>query len=305
MTMGFKEWALLIGLSVIWGGSFFFNEIALLELKPLTLVWLRVTIAAAVLWCIVVAKKSVLPRQPLFWCSILLMGLMNNALPFTLIVWGQQSISSGLASILNATMPLFTVVVAGIFLPDERFSALRVSGVLIGLGGVALMIGTEHLQHASGNVVAQIAILGAAFSYAISSAFGRRVKLTSNAPLLAAAGQVTAASLWLLPLVLLKQDLSVVQDLSAKSVISVLALGIVCTAFAYVAYFSLLTSSGATNLSLVTFLVPVSAILLGWAFLGESLKLIHYLGMACIGLGLAAIDGRPVRALKRTLLSRT
>lgn len=300
--MGASDWAILIALSVLWGGSFFFNELTLVDFSPLSAVWLRVTIAALCLWLIVGVQMTRqglrLPRTPAFWFSIALMGLLNNAIPFSLIVWGQQSIGSGLASILNATTPLFTVLVAGVFLSDERIAALKLFGVLVGFSGVVLMIGPQHLQSLGGTAIAQIAVLGAALCYAFATVFGRRFKAMGVPLLIVAAGQVSFASLWLLPLCVYTGSFVELHSAQFTAWASVFALGVFCTALAYLGYFKVLSSAGATNISLVTFLVPVSAILLGWAFLGESLNTEHYFGMLCIGIGLAAIDGRPIAHIK-------
>lgn len=299
LSMSPRDWSILIGLSILWGGSFFFNEITLVDFSPLTAVWLRVTIAAGCLWLLVFARGFTIPRSRTFWWSILLMGLINNAMPFSLIVWGQQEIGSGLASILNATTPLFTVLVAGALLNDERIAPLKIIGVLIGLGGVAAMIGPQYLSGLGESVAAQLAVLGAALCYAVSGVFGRRFREMQVSPVVTATLQVSMASFWLLPVCVLSGNFHELSSANSNAWFAVAALGTFCTALAYIGYFSLLSSSGATNLSLVTFLVPISAILLGWLFLDEQLKPIHYFGMACIFTGLAAIDGRPFARLKK------
>jgi drug/metabolite transporter (DMT)-like permease len=292
--MGLTEWAILIGLSLLWGGSFFFIELAIVDVPTLTLVWLRVTIAALCLWGVVLARGIEIPKSRTVWLPLLFMGLFNNALPFCLIVWGQHEIPSGLAAIFNATMPLFTVLVAGVFLADESFTTLKVIGVLLGFSGVIAMIGPTQLVQLEGPVLAQVAILGAAFCYAIASTYGRRFRRMSVPLIVTAAGQVTCASLLLAPIALYVDGVIDPTTVSLSSTMAVVSLGVFCTALAYVGYFRILASSGATNLSLVTFLVPVSAIFLGWMFLNESLQWIHYVGMGLIALGLAAIDGRPL-----------
>lgn len=302
LSMGAKEWLMLVGLSLVWGGSFFFNELALVDYTPVTIVWLRVTIAAVCLWALLLFKGVSLPRSKKFWFSIVLMGLFNNALPFSLIVWGQQEISSGLASILNATMPLFTVIVAGLFLADERLALTKLLGVFIGLGGVVVIIGPSNIVttniETADTELAKFAVLGAAICYACASVFGRRFQAMNIPPLLTAASQVTLASVWLLPVFIMNDGPNEFVTFNMVSMLSVLSLGVVCTAFAYVCYFKILASSGATNISLVTFLVPVSAIFLGWLILGEQLQVTHYLGMLCIAVGLAAIDGRILSRLR-------
>ena len=217
-TMTRRDWGLLLFLSVLWGGSFFFNQVALAELPPLTLVLLRVALAAGILRAVMRLKGIAMPRDPSIWRAFLAMGLLNNAVPFSLIVWGQSHIASGVAAIMNASTPLFTVLLAHWLTRDERLTAGRLVGVGLGLAGVAVMMGG--------------AVPG-----------GTGATLAGQAACLAAAG--------------------------------------------------------ATNLLLVTLLIPVTAILLGVAVLGETLLPRHLAGMALIGLGLAAIDGRPPTAAIR------
>lgn len=224
------------------------------------------------------------------------MGLLNNAIPFGLIVWGQTHIASGVASILNATTPLFTVIVAGVFLHDERATPLKFAGVFVGLFGVALMIGLSSFS-GSQHLLAQLAILGAACSYAFAGVYGRRFRRLGVSSIATAAGQVTGSALIMLPLSLFTDGVDVYLTASLISWLALIALALVCTALAYVIYFRLLASAGATNLMLVTLLVPISAILLGWLFLNESLGWNHALGIACIAIGLSCIDGRLWRRL--------
>lgn len=301
LTMSAADWFILIGLSMLWGGSFFFNEITLRDFSPLTVVWLRVSIAALCLWTIVLYQGTPIPKERRFWLVLLLLGLSNNALPFTLIVWGQQHIGSGLASILNATMPLFTVLVAGMLLSDERLQRHKLTGVMLGILGVTVIIGPQHIVSLGDNVIAQLAVLGAALSYACSTVLVRRLKITGATPILTAAAQVTMASVWLLPICMLNENYLEFETASLTSWGAIIALGMFCTALAYIGYFKVLSSAGATNISLVTFLVPVSAIFLGWVFLDETLNSAHYTGMLCIGLGLATIDGRPATYLRARL----
>ncbi len=291
-SMGLREWGMLLLLSLLWGGSFFFVGVALDELPPLTIVWLRVALGALTLWAVVAFLHLPLPRSRRVWLSILLMGCLNNVIPFSLIVWGQTHIASGLASVFNGTTPLFTVLVAAVFLADERISANKVLGIVLGFIGVLVMVGSEVLSGLGANVSGQFAILGAAISYAFAAVFGRRFKAMDLNPIVLAAGQVTMSTLVLLPLMwFVDQPLSLPMP-GMPVIVSVLALAIFSTSLAYILFFRLLASAGATNLSLVTFLIPVSAILLGVFVLDERLELKHYLGMGFIALGLIAIDGR-------------
>ena len=296
-TMGAMEWALLIVLSVLWGGSFFFAEVALVELRPFTVVLCRVGFAALVLIAVVYATGQRLPRRGGLWGAFFVMGALNNLIPFTLIVWGQTHIASGLASILNATTPLFTVVLAHLLTHDEKMTPNRLAGVVLGLAGVAVLIGPEVLRGLGFHLVAQLAVLGAALSYAFAGIFGRRFR--GEPPLVVAAGQVTATTVMILPIALFADQLWAVPLPGAATWGAIAGLAVLSTALAYVIFFRILATAGATNLLLVTLLIPVSAILLGTAILGERLAFGHFAGMALIGLGLAAIDGRPLKALRR------
>lgn len=225
------------------------------------------------------------------------MGIFNNVIPFGLIVWGQTHIASGLAAILNASTPLFTVLLAGMLLPDERVSVSKILGVVVGFVGVMLMIGMPDFgEEQSFSTLAQLAVLGAALSYAIAGVYGRRFKAMSVSPVVTAAGQVTASSLVMLPIMFVfdssfKASLTM-PDVSGSVWWAIVGLALLSTSLAYVLYFKLLESAGATNLLLVTLLIPVSAIVLGTLFLNETLDPMHYIGMAVIALGLSAIDGR-------------
>jgi drug/metabolite transporter (DMT)-like permease len=294
--MGTREWALLLLLSLLWGGSFFFSKVALAELRPFTVVLGRVALAALALNLVVLVSRRRMPASWRMWGFFAVMGLINNLVPFSLIFYGQTQIASGLASILNATTPLWTVLLAHGLTPDERLTPWRLAGVLFGLAGVAVMIGPDALGGLGSNVLAQLAVLGAAVSYACAGLFGRRFRETP--PLVTAAGQVTSTTVMMLPLALVV-DRPWERALPGAATWGALAgLALLSTALAYIIYFRLLASAGATNLLLVTFLIPVSALLLGTGLLGERLEARHLAGMALIGLGLAAIDGRLIHVLR-------
>jgi drug/metabolite transporter (DMT)-like permease len=298
-TMTATEWAMLLTMSVLWGGSFFFVGIAVNELPPLTIVLLRVGLAAAMLGVVLRLLGLHLPRARAAWLAFFGMGLLNNVIPFCLIVWGQTQIASGLAAILNAATPLFTVVVAHILTEDEKITRNRLAGVLIGLAGVVVTIGPSALRHIGTGVLAQLAVLGAALSYAFAAVFGRRFARMGIVPMATASGQVTASMTMLLPLALLVERPWTLPMPGTVTIAAILGLAALSTALGYVLYFRILASAGATNLLLVTFLIPVSAILLGALVLGERLSAQHFLGMALIGAGLATIDGRLLRSVRR------
>lgn len=290
--MGPSEWGSLIVLSVLWGAAFFFIAIVLEELPPMTLAALRVILALITMWILVALAGTEIPRAPRIWLWFIVVGLLNNVFPFSLIAWGQTHIASGLASIMNATTPLFTVVVAHMFTQDEKATPRRVAGVVVGLAGVAVIIGIEALETLGGHVFGQLAVLGAAFSYSFAGVFGRRFRALGVSPLAVTTGQITTASMILLPLMLVIDRPWTLAAPSLATWSALLCLAIPSTAFAYVIYFKILGRAGANNLQLVTFLIPVSGVLLGTLLLGERLETKHFLGMALIGLGLAAIDGR-------------
>jgi drug/metabolite transporter (DMT)-like permease len=296
--MAAQEWTMLIALSVLWGGSFFFNGVAVRELPSLTIVLARICIAAVTLWAVLTILKIRMPRMKGLWGAFFGMGLLNNAIPFALFVWGQHHIASGLAAILNATTPLFTVLVAHFLTRDEKLSAGKMAGVALGIFGVILMLGAELIAGLGTELLAQLACLAAALSYAFAGVFGRRFKRMGVPPLATATGQVTASSLVMLPLVLAVDQPWTLAPPSSGTWAALLAIGVASTALAYVLYFHILAAAGATNLLLVTFLIPISAILLGSLFLGESLATKHFIGMGMIGIGLALIDGRIPRLIQ-------
>lgn len=293
MTSG--EWAMLLALSVLWGGGFFFTGIAVHDLPPFTIVLLRVGLAALALGIVIRATGRRLPYGRSAWGAFATMGLLSNVVPFCLIVWGQTRIPSALASILNATTPLSTVIVAHFLTTDEKMSGNRLLGVIIGFAGVVLMIGPKALAGIDGDVLGQLAVLAATLSYAFAGVFGRRFRRMGIGPIETATGQLMAATLLLLPMTLLVDQPWALPMPGPATWAAMLGISLLSTALAFVLYFRILATAGATNTVLVTFLIPVSAILLGTAVLGERLNTEHFLGMACIAAGLVAIDGRLLR----------
>lgn len=301
--MGATEWLLLLFLSALWGGSFFFFKILVTELPPFTVVLGRVGFAALILNLYLLARRRYLPRDLRRWRQFLVMGLLNNAIPFSLIVYGETHISSGLASILNATTPVFGVVVAHFLTETEKLTVARGAGVLLGLLGVVALIGPGAVAGlGSGNLVGQLACLAAALSYAFAGIYGRRFR--DLPPLSVATGQVTGSTLLLLPVVALIDHPWTLPAPGTQVWLAFAGIAFFCTVLAYVLYFRILRRAGATNLLLVTFLLPISALLLGWLALGETIGPGAILGMAMIGAGLACIDGRPLQILRRAAWRR-
>ena len=295
-SMNAAQWALLFILSLLWGGSFIGAEVALAELPPLSVVFARVALAALALQVVVRLRGLAMPRGLRGWAPYAVMGLFNNAVPFSLIVWGQTHLTGGLAAILNATTPLFTVLLAHL-LGAEALTRARLVGIALGIAGVVVLVGAPALAPTGVELLAHLAILGAAVSYACASLWGRR--FSGRPVLITAAAQVSCSSVMMLPLVLLVDRPWTLPLPGAATWVALLVLGLACTALAYLLYFRLLATAGATNLMLVTVLIPPSAVLLGAALLEETVSAPQLAGMACIGLGLLVLDGRPWARLRR------
>jgi drug/metabolite transporter (DMT)-like permease len=299
-----REWGLLTILSLLWGGSFLFVGVAVKELPPLTLVALRVGLAAAILWASAPLIGVSPPRSGKALAALIVLGFGNNALPFTLISWGQTHLPSGLASILNAATPLFTVVAAHLLTKEEKLTGLKLAGTIAGLSGVAALLGPDLLTGGGASLWAELAVLAAALSYALTTIFARRMRALGLKPIDVAAGQTTAAALLVAPLALALDRPWTLPIPSAETVGCVLAIAAFSTALAYVVYFRILAGAGATNVLLVTLLVPATSVALGALFLGERLTARQFLGYALIAVGLACIDGRLPRMLARRPAAR-
>ncbi|MCP3898701.1 MAG: DMT family transporter [Desulfobacteraceae bacterium] len=290
--MGFKEWCLIIILSILWGGSFFFVEVAVKDMTPLTIVLCRVALSSIILLAIVRIKGYIMPSSIRVWGAFFIIGAFNNVIPFSLIAWGQTHIASGLASILNATTPIFSVVLAHLLTREEKLTKNRLIGVLIGWVGVTILIGVNLFQNFDTQAMGQIAVLTAALSYAFAAIYGRRFK-GINA-LVVATGMLSCSTIMMIPLALfIEQPWNLSPGI--MTLWSLFGLSAFSTALAYIIYFRVLASSGATNILLVTFLIPISAILLGTIALNERLDWNAFLGMGIIFIGLIAIDGRLIK----------
>jgi drug/metabolite transporter (DMT)-like permease len=302
--MGAPEWIALLALSTLWGGSFFFFKVLVAELPPFTVVLGRVGIAALALNLLLLARRDPLWREFQLWRPFLVLGLLNNVIPFSLIAFGETRITSGSAAILNATTPIFTILAAHLFTADERLTVPKGIGVLAGFLGVAVLIGPEALSGlGQGDLLGDACCLLAALVYGLAAIYGRRFK--GIAPLKIATAQVTAATIILLPLAGLVDRPWTLPMPSPGAWMALLAIALLCTALAYLLYFRILAVAGATNLVLVTFLLPASALGLGALFLSEQVTPQALLGLALIGLGLAAIDGRPWGMARRLLDGRS
>jgi drug/metabolite transporter (DMT)-like permease len=294
--MGGAEWGLLVLLGALWGGSFFFQKVALAALPPFTVLLGRVGLAALVLWSAARVAGYRLPARSQ-WAPLAVMAVLNNVVPFSLILYGQTRIASGLAAILNACAPLFTAVLAHYLTRDERLTPRRLAGVLLGLAGVTVMIGPDSLGGLGRDVVAQLAVLAAGVSYAFAGIYGRR--FAGAPPLVTATGQVAASTVLILPVSLLVDRPWTLAPLDARVAAALLGLAVVSTALGYVVYFRLLATAGATNLLLVTLLMPAFALTLGTTLLHEPLTAHHLTGLTLIATGLATLDARLLPATRR------
>lgn len=289
-TLSARAWAELLLLALVWGASFLAIRVALDEVPVLWVVAHRVGWAAAILWAVVLVRRESLPRDARLWGACLVMGLLNNVIPFTLMAWGQLHIETGLTSILNASTAIFGVVVATLAFPDERLTARRAVGVLMGFLGVATAVGLGALGTLDLRSLGQLAVLGGAFSYALAGSWARKT-LSGLSPLVAAAGMLTGAALVMVPAAWTLDgppDLS----LTPRTLVAIAYYAVVSTAFAYLLYYRILAMAGSGNLLLCTLLIPPVAILLGAFVLGETLAPRAFAGFAVLAVGLLILDGR-------------
>lgn len=290
MQMTARLWAMLVALAVLWGASFFFVAIATHELPPFTLVLWRVTQAWIILLPIALLAGGRLPRDRNLWLAFLVMALFNNVIPFSLISKGQQTVPSGLASVINATTPLFTAVLAHFFAKGEPLTIRRVAGVLVGVSGVAVLMGPEVLEGRGASVFGMALLLGASFSYGCAAVWGRRLREVP--PLVAACSQLMASCGLLAVLAALFDRPWDLPMPSLATVGAMTGLAVLSTALAYILFYRILSAAGGTNVMLVTLLIPVAGLALGVLILKEPLLARHVIGALVIGSALLVIDGR-------------
>lgn len=288
-TISGRAWAEMLLLGVLWGGSFLSIRIALNELPVIATVLHRTGWAMVVLWGIVILMRLPIPKDPKTWGAFLVMGVLNNIIPFGLMSWGQLHIETGLTSILNATTAIFGVIVAALVFADERLTLRRGIGVSIGFGGVVIAIGLDSFAQFDLRSTAQLAVLGGTLSYAIAGAWARS-HLQGLPPQLAAAGMLTGSTVLLLPAAIWFEG-PIRFDLSLATWGVIFYYAVFATAGAYLLYYRVLSAAGSGNLMLVTLLIPPVAIVLGALVLEETLKPQAYIGFALLGLGLLILNG--------------
>ena len=285
-----RAWAEMLVLALIWGGSFLSIRIALDEISPLMSVAHRVTWAMLVLWVVVAVMRIPLPRNPRIWFAFLVMGLLNNVIPFVLMAWGQLHIESGLTSILNAFTAVVGVVMAALFFSDERLTPRKIIGVVLGFFGVAVAIGLENFKNFDLRSLAQLAVIGGTVAYAVAGVWARK-NLVGMPPQLAAAGMLTGATVIMLPLVYFVEGLPTF-DLQPRTLVAIGYYAVIATAAAYLLYYRVLAMAGSGNLMLVTLLVAPIAITLGAVVLGEKLSANAFVGFVILAVGLIILDER-------------
>lgn len=298
-SLSSRAWAEMMLLAAIWGGSFLAIRTALDEIAPLTAVMHRTVWAMLVLWIVVALRRVPLPGSPRIWGAFLVMGLLNNVIPFSLMAWGQLHVPSGLTSIFNAASAVFGLVVAAAVFADERLTPRKVTGVTLGFIGVCTAIGPDALRQFDTTSLAQLAIVAGTVSYACAAAWARKM-LKGVPPILAAAGMLTGSSLVMIPLAIVVDGVPSA-DLDPTTWLAIAYYAVFATALAYLLYYRVLAMAGSGNLMLVTLLIPPVAITLGAVVRSETLHPSEYLGFAILALGLSIIDGRLWRRRLRTV----
>jgi drug/metabolite transporter (DMT)-like permease len=287
-------WGLIGILSILWGGAFFLIEVGLRSYSPMMLVFMRLALAVPPMWIVMRLNGNRLPRDFKSWRLLMVVGMLNCALPFMLFFWGQQYLDSGYASILNATTPLWGVVTAHFMTQDEKATSARIIGVLVGMAGIIIMVGPDAVKGLSNNLLAQIACILSTLFYSFAAIYGRRLSQTAMTPMVVATGQTMMAALFMLPVILIMDQPWHMPMPRLDSTIAGIVLALFSTALAYILYFRLIDRSGASNALLVGFIMPVLAIILGVAFLGEHLQGGQIGGAVLIAIGLVILDGRLV-----------
>jgi drug/metabolite transporter (DMT)-like permease len=294
-----REIGLLFLLGVLWGIPFALTKVSLESIPPVTLTAARVSLAAATLWAVVIFLKREVPVRPAFFVRLLFQAAVGCVIPYTFIAWGQRSVDSGLAAILNSSTPLFVYLISALWTRHESTTAGRFTGAVVGLGGVVLVVGTNALLSLRGELIGQTAILIAALSSAVSVIHGRR--FADTAPEVVAAGTLTCAALALVPMSLLV-DAPWHLAPSGRSLAAMMANAVVATAIGFVLYFRLIRTIGSMSTASTSYLKPVVSVLIGCTLLGEPFTLTLALGLAAVLFGIAAITDLTTHAVLARVL---
>ncbi|HBX37387.1 DMT family transporter [Pseudohongiella sp. SYSU M77423] len=299
--MTLREWFWIVFLGAVWGGSFIFNALLIRELSPLWVTAFRVGIGALGCWLFLMAMRKAVPRDPVLWLKLGLLGVLNYAIPFALFPLAQAQLASGVAAIINALTPIMTVIVSHFWLNGERMTWSKTVGVVAGFSGVAILASPALLADGNSRVWAIGACLLATLCYALALNIVRSFRHVEPTALTSIA--LTGSAVAAIPVALAADGLPVM--VMPSSWAAALAIGLISTAFTFQIMYRLLPLVGATNFSTTTLIAPISAIILGTLFLGETILPSHLLGMAVIFLGLTFIDGRLPRLLRGMFASAT
>ncbi len=298
-SMRMKDWLVLTFLSSLWGSSFFFIEIIIRDIPTITLVSIRLILSAVILYLILLISGKNLRLDKSLVVAFFVMGLLNSILPYSLIAWGQHYVSSGMSATLIASTPLLTVIAAHYLTPDEKATANKIIGVVIGLLGVAIMLKDQFSVNDSDLLIGKIVMLIAASCYASGAIYSKKVSKYGMSPIETATGQMAAGAIFLTPFALIIDRPWLLPTPGLDTVLAMLGLVLLSSVLAYILFFKLMKTAGVTNLILVAFLIPVSSIILGVLVLNENFTLAHGLGMLFIGVSLTIIDGRALKFLRK------
>jgi len=291
--MSLRYWALIIGLGAVWGCSFLFNAVLIREISPLWVSAGRVSIGALICWIYFVATRRKLPSDPKLYPQLLLLGILNYAIPFALFPYAEEHVASSIIGVINGMTPMTTVIVSQLWPGGEKATPNKIAGVVIGLLG-AVLLASPSLGAGSTEVVALLAALVATLCYALTLNYARRFKGLDSATV--ASSSLTGAAIVMIPIALFFSGVPVITK--AETWASLFGIAVFSTSFSFLLVYWLLPRVGATNLSLNTFITPISAILLGVLVLHEGMAPIQIAGIAVIFLGLVVIDGRLLKRLR-------
>jgi len=292
--MPIRYWALIIMLGAIWGCSFLFNAVLIREISPLWVSAGRVTIGAVICWAFFFAMRRKAPSDWRIYAQLVVLGILNYAIPFALFPWSEEHLASGIVGVINGMTPMTTVIVSQLWPGGEKASWNKIVGVLVGLAGAVILASPALAQGVSGQALAYLAALGATLCYALTLNYARRFKAVDST--VVASSSLTAAALIMIPVALLFSGVPVITKTETWA--SLFGIGVFSTSFSFLLVYWLLPKVGATNLSLNTFITPISAIILGVLILHESFLPVHVIGIVVIFLGLVFIDGRLVKRLR-------
>jgi drug/metabolite transporter (DMT)-like permease len=293
--MPLRYWALIILLGAVWGCSFFFNAILIREISPLWVAAGRVTIGAIICWLFFLGTRRPLPRDLGLYPRFLLLGILNYAIPFALFPFAEQTVASGLVGVINGLTPMTTVLVSQVWRGGEKATWNKIVGVLLGFAGAVILASPSLGAGASAQIVGMLAAIGATLCYAVTLNYARRFRDIDST--VTASASLTGAAIVSVPAALLFSGVPVITQVETWG--ALFGIGVFSTSFSFLLVYWLLPRVGATNISLNTFITPISAILLGFIVLHERFALAHIIGIFVIFLALVFMDGRLVRWMRR------